>query len=297
MSEKTKLATAVAEVLPVLTKDAESGLPLTTLPTVTPEAEVAAEVKSEAQVYAEHRVFIHKQAETVIAACDDLQATETKVRLRWWGSLLGIASKCAPGNGQQFSREYDMVRQEVLDILGKRDGDSKFTPSGKAESLAAKWAELEKARSGYSTLANYASQTKFWVEKVKASVDPDQSPESFGMTVRNFYADTKAAEKAAAANTGEKLGTTGSKDEASGSTVASSMVRQEINVKGQDGKYRTETVNFPASITTALVRLNKQIAHALFEKCPPADIVAAIQTAHDLIGHEDESEGSDEAAE
>lgn len=257
-------------------------------------------VKSEAELYAEHRAFISTAAEQVIEACEALAETEKKVRMKWWDTLHRMVGKIAAGNGQQFGREFDAVRQEILDQLAKRGEDrGRFIPSGKAESLAAKWKELEQARSGFSTFSNYASQTRYWVEKVAASVDPAQSPDSFGQTVRNFYTESKAKEKEAASKSGTTSPKTSDKpqtpqvdtgekaaDGVTPMTVAIGSTKTNIRAKGADGKYETVEVNFPTEVIGAMARLNKQIGAALHAGVPVGDIVAALQAAHDMIGED-----------
>ena len=283
MNEQTKIAVQNAVEAGTLTVDQTTGLPIVTgLP----------EVKSEAEIYAEHVAFLRQSAETLVASCDQLAQTEKKVRLQWWGILVDMVRRCAPGNGQQFGREYDQIRQSTLDYLrGLKEDAGRFEPSAKAESLAAKWKELETARSGYSTFANYASQTRFWVEKVAASVDAAQSPESFGMTVRNYYADAKKAEKekkptgqnGSREQTTEGTIETGEKDGAVKLMGTAGIAGADIKVKGEDGKATSKHINFPATIIAANTRLGNEIAHALDAGVTPAQIVEVLAQARNDI--------------
>ncbi len=281
MSEQTQMAVQTA----TLTVDQTTGLPIVTgLP----------EIKSEAELYAEHRAFIVASASEVIEACLTLQSTEKKVRMKWWHTLQGLASKVTPGNGQSFGREFDAVRQEILDRLAKSNDDAaRFIPPTDAESLGAKWKALEKARSGYSTFSNYASQTRRWIEDVKSSPDKEQSPESFGLTVRAYYEAAKEADKGKAQDAnGKGKGTTAAKpaeglegakttDEA---TLTVGAAQAEIAVPDADGKFHKETVTYPHEVREALAKLGKEIGMALHAGIDPKRIVEKVNACRNQVG-------------
>jgi hypothetical protein len=284
MSKNVKANEQIAKAQ-ALTIDNTTGLPVQTgLP----------EVKSEAEMYAEHRTFIVESAGEVIKACLALQTTEKKVRAQWWHVLQGIASKVTPGNGQSFGREYDAVRQEILDKLAASDDDAlRFVPPSDAESIGAKWRALEKARSGYSTFANYASQTRRWIEDVKATPDPKQSAESFGLTVRAYYEAAKEAEKGRAPDAnGKKAGATAAKSEAGlegapktdEAALTVGAAQAEILVPDKDGKFHKETISFPHEVREAMARLGKEIGVALHAGIDPKRIVEALNACRNHVG-------------
>ena len=176
-----------------------------------------------------------------------------------------------PGNAKQFKS-----------ILG--DCEAAILKEEKVE----KWADLGSEARSYVT---YKSHFAAYIAELKASCPDNVEPVTLRRQVSRWYADhrTSKGQGATAAKGKDKeappVVQTGEKDTDGTPLVAVvGMSKTNIRAKGPEGKYETVEVTYPTEVIGALTRLHKQIGAALYDKMPVKDILAAIQTAHDMLG-------------
>lgn len=247
-----------------------------TLPAVIavelPEASPAANADAEATA---------KVLEGLAVITTELRAirdTGIKVSEHCAKALAFAAKMAGPGNSKQFRKILDDCERAILN-----------------ESKVEHWKDLGPEARSYLA---YKTQFTQWISEVKSSIPEGVEPVTLRLQVSRWYANrpqVAVSAKKGGATKGKDgkdaapVVVTDSTDPATGEKmgVTLGMTRATIKVRGKDGKYVDETVNFPTAVTGGLSRLLRQIAGKLHDDSASpdsiAEIVAVLKDAHDML--------------
>ena len=249
------------------------------LPEVTPP-DVAATTD------AEQTAKVLEGLATITAELRAIRDTGVKVAVHCANALAFAARMAGPGNVRQFKAILGDCEKAIL-----------------AESKVEKWTELGPEARSYLA---YKSQFAQWIHDVKSSIAEGVDPVTLRLQVSRWYANRPATPTSAksggakrgAAKEAAPVVATEEADPATGERmgVTLGMSKATIKVKGKDGKYADETVNFPTAVVGGIARLLRQIAAKLHDdNASPeaiAEIVEALKFAHDTLGPADGSKRS-----
>lgn len=223
---------------------------------------------------------------TITAELRAIRDTGVKVAVHCANALAYAARMAGPGNVKQFKTILGDCEKAIL-----------------SESKVEKWQDLGPEARSYLA---YKSQFAQWINDVKSSIADGVDPVTLRLQVSRWYANRPKGPAAGdgSKGTGAKKGSgkdvapvvpTGEADPETGERmgVTLGMSKATIKVRGADGKYADETVNFPTAVVGGIARLMRQIAAKLHDDdASPdaiAEIVEALKFAHDTLGPSDGS--------
>lgn len=259
----------------------EAALPavlMVELPSAEPTPEQTAEAEQTARVL--------EGLATITTELRQIVTTAGEVARHCANALAFAARMAGPGNVKQFRTILGDCEKAIL-----------------AESKVTKWAELGPEARSYLA---YKAQFTQWINDVKSSIADGVDPVTLRLQVSRWYSNrpktpTEAkggGAKKGAAREAAPVVATEEADPATGERmgVTLGMSKATIKVKGKDGKYADETVNFPTAVVGGIARLLRQVAAKLHdENASPdaiAEIVEALKFAHDTLGPADGSKRS-----
>ncbi len=220
---------------------------------------------------------------TITAELRAIRDTGVKVAVHCANALAFAARMAGPGNVKQFKTILGDCEKAIL-----------------SESKVEKWQDLGPEARSYLA---YKSQFAQWINDVKSSIADGVDPVTLRLQVSRWYANrpstpTEAKGGGAKKGTAKEAVPVVATEEADPTTgermgVTLGMSKATIKVKGKDGKYADETVNFPTAIVGGIARLLRQVAAKLHDdNASPeaiAEIVEALKFAHDTLGPADGS--------
>lgn len=236
------------------------------------------EAKPEANAEAEATAKVLEGLAVITTELRAIRDTGIKVGEHCAKALAFAAKMAGPGNVKQFKTILGDCEKAILN-----------------ESKVEKWADLGPEARSYLA---YKAQFSQWINDVKSSIAEGVDPVTLRLQVSRWYANRPKAAVAAKGGgatkgKGEKeaapVVVTDSADPTTGEKmgVTLGMTRATIKVRGKDGKYVDETVNFPTAVTGGLSRLLRQIAGKLHDDSASpdsiAEIVAVLKDAYDML--------------
>lgn len=216
---------------------------------------------------------------TITAELRAIRDTGVKVAVHCANALAYAARMAGPGNVKQFKTILGDCEKAIL-----------------SESKVEKWQDLGPEARSYLA---YKSQFAQWINDVKSSIADGVDPVTLRLQVSRWYANRPKGPAAGdgSKGTGAKRGNggkdlpvvqTGDTDEETGEKVGLTVgtSRATIKVKGSDGKYSDETVNFPPKVQGGISKVLRFVAkrwHDAPTEATEREILAALEMAADLL--------------
>ena len=236
-----------------------------------PTAEQTAEAEQTAKVL--------EGLATITTELRQIVTTAGEVARHCANALSFAARMAGPGNVRQFKAILGDCEKAIL-----------------AESKVAKWTELGPEARSYLA---YKAQFAQWINDVKSSLPDGVDPVTLRLQVSRWYANRPKGPAAGdgSKGTGAKRGNggksppviqTGDTDEETGEKVGLTVgtSKATIKVKGSDGKFTDETVNFPPKVQGGISKVLRFVAkrwHDAPSEATEREILAALEMAADLL--------------